>query len=90
MRSVRFSRVRVTDAHNGFRALSRKAAAAIRITHNRMAHASEILDQMRDQGLGYCEVPVTIRYTAETMAKGQSSWNSLKIVGQLVLGRIIR
>jgi len=85
-----FSRVRVTDAHNGFRALSRKAAAAIRITHNRMAHASEILDQMRDQGLGYCEVPVTIRYTAETMAKGQSSWNSLKIVGQLVLGRIIR
>jgi glycosyltransferase involved in cell wall biosynthesis len=85
-----FSRVQVTDAHNGFRALSRRAAQAIRITQNRMAHASEILDQIRQEGLSYCEVPVTIRYTAETMAKGQNSWNSLKIVGQLVLGRIIR
>jgi glycosyltransferase involved in cell wall biosynthesis len=85
-----FSRVRVTDAHNGFRALSRKAAAAIRITHDRMAHASEILDQVRHHGLSFCEVPVTIRYTGETMAKGQSSWNSLKIVGQLLLGRMVR
>jgi glycosyltransferase involved in cell wall biosynthesis len=85
-----FSRVRVTDAHNGFRALSRKAAAAIRITHDRMAHASEILDQVRQHRLSFCEVPVTIRYTGETMAKGQSSWNSLKIVGQLLLGRMVR
>jgi glycosyltransferase involved in cell wall biosynthesis len=85
-----FSRVRVTDAHNGFRALSRKAAQSIRITHNRMAHASEILDQVRQRGLSFCEVPVTVHYTDETMAKGQSSWNSLKIVGQLLLGRIIR
>jgi glycosyltransferase involved in cell wall biosynthesis len=85
-----FSRVTVTDTHNGFRALSREAAAAVRITQNRMAHASEILDQVRQNGLTYCEVPVTVHYTPETMAKGQNSWNSLKIVGQLVLGRFIR
>jgi len=85
-----FSRIRVSDAHNGFRALSRRAAETIRITQNRMAHASEILDQVRQHGLRYCEVPVTIRYTGETMAKGQSSWNSLKIVGQLLLGRVMR
>jgi glycosyltransferase involved in cell wall biosynthesis len=85
-----FSRVRVSDAHNGFRALSRAAAAAIRITQNRMAHASEILDQVRQHGLRYVEVPVTVRYAAETLAKGQSSWNAARIVGQLVLGRWIR
>jgi glycosyltransferase involved in cell wall biosynthesis len=85
-----FSRIDVTDTHNGFRALSRKAALTIRITQNRMAHASEILDQVRVHRLPFCEVPVTIHYNAETMAKGQSSWNSLKIVGQLVLGRLIR
>ena len=85
-----FSRIKVTDTHNGFRALSRAAAAQIRITQDRMAHASEILDQVRRHGLRYCEVPVTIRYTSETMAKGQSSWNSLKIVGQLLLGRVIK
>src|SRR5207249_3810490 len=55
-----FSRIKVTDTHNGFRALSRRAAERIRIRENRMAHASEVLDQLRDKELRYCEVPVTI------------------------------
>jgi len=85
-----FSGVRVTDTHNGFRALSRKAAQTIRIRQNRMAHASEILDEVQAHGLRYVEVPVTIRYTAESLAKGQSSWNALRIVGQLLMGRLVR
>lgn len=85
-----FSRIRVTDTHNGLRAFSRTAADRIHLTQNRMAHASELLDQIRQLGLRYIEVPVTIRYTDETLAKGQSSWNALKIVGQLLLGRIVR
>jgi glycosyltransferase involved in cell wall biosynthesis len=85
-----FSRIRVTDTHNGFRALSRHAAAAIRIRQNRMAHASEILDQIRALGLRYCEVPVTIRYSADTLAKGQSSWNAIRILLDLALGRLVR
>jgi glycosyltransferase involved in cell wall biosynthesis len=85
-----FSRVRVTDTHNGLRALSRPAAGRIRIRQDRMAHASEILDQIRAHGLRFCEVPVTVRYHRETLAKGQSSWNALRIVGQLVLARWIR
>ena len=84
------SRIRVTDVHNGFRAFSRTAAERIRITQNRMAHASEILDQIRMAGLRFKEVPVTIRYSAETTAKGQSSWNAVKIAVQLLLGRFVR
>jgi glycosyltransferase involved in cell wall biosynthesis len=84
------ARLRVTDTHNGFRALSGQAARRIRITHNRMAHASEILDQVRAHGLRYCEVPVRVRYTAATLAKGQTSWQALKIAAQLVLGRVLR
>jgi polyprenyl-phospho-N-acetylgalactosaminyl synthase len=84
------SRIRVTDVHNGFRAFSRDAAQRIRITQNRMAHASEILDQIRMAGLRFKEVPVTIRYSAETMAKGQSSWNAVRIAVQLLLGRFVR
>lgn len=85
-----FSGIRVTDTHNGFRALSRTAAEKIKLTQNRMAHASEILDQIQTRGLRHVEVPVTIRYSAETMAKGQSSWNAVKIVAQLLLGRFVR
>jgi glycosyltransferase involved in cell wall biosynthesis len=84
------SGLRVSDTHNGLRALSRHAASRIRITQNRMAHASEILDQIRSHHLRFVEVPVTIRYTAATLAKGQSSWNALRIVGQLLMGKMIR
>jgi glycosyltransferase involved in cell wall biosynthesis len=84
------SGVTVTDTHNGFRALSRKAAELIRLRQNRMAHASEIYDEIRAHGLKYVEVPVTIRYTEDTLAKGQSSWNALRIVGQLLMGRLVK
>lgn len=84
------SRICVTDAHNGLRALSRHAAQRIRIVQDRMAHASEILDRIQEQKLRFCEVPVTIRYFPESLRKGQSSWNALRIAGQLLLGRLIR
>jgi glycosyltransferase involved in cell wall biosynthesis len=84
------SGLRVTDTHNGFRAFSRRAAEQIRIRQDRMAHGSEILDEIQRCGLSYCEAPVTIRYTPETLQKGQSSWNALKIVAQLFLGRVVR
>ncbi|MDR3637801.1 MAG: glycosyltransferase family 2 protein [Isosphaeraceae bacterium] len=84
------SRIKVTDTHNGLRAFSRQAATRIRITENGMAHASEILDAISRLGLRFREVPVTIRYTAESLRKGQDSWNSVRIFGQLIMTRIIR
>jgi len=62
--------MRLTDSHNGLRALSRKGAAAIRLRQNRMAHASEILIEIAHSGLRFVEVPVTIDYTAYSLAKG--------------------
>ncbi len=84
------SRIAVTDTHNGFRAFSRSAAERIRITQDRMAHASEILDEIRAQGLRYVEVPVTVRYSAATLAKGQSSWNAVRVAWQFLIGKVIR
>jgi glycosyltransferase involved in cell wall biosynthesis len=84
------SRIGVTDTHNGLRVLSRKAAEKIRITMDRMEHASEILDEICRHQLRFCEHPVTVRYTAETMEKGQSSLNGLRIASKLLLARMIR
>ena len=67
------NRVKLTDAHNGLRAFSRRAAETIHITMDRMAHASELIDQIRLSGLPFREVPVEIRYTVYSLAKGQSS-----------------
>ena len=85
-----FSDVAVGDPHNGFRAFSRQVAQRIRMTQDRMAHASEIVEQLRPLALRWCEVPVTVRYTSDTLAKGQSSWNAFRIVGQLLAGRVIK
>src|SRR5215470_15190242 len=53
----------VTDAHNGLRAMTRRGASRIKLRQNRMAHASEILDQIASSSLKYVEVPVTIEYS---------------------------
>lgn len=85
-----FSRIKVTDTHNGLRAFSRAAARHISIHENRMAHASELLDQIKQSQMRYCEVPVRIQYSRHSLDKGQSSWAALKIACQFLLGRILR
>jgi glycosyltransferase involved in cell wall biosynthesis len=84
------NRARLTDAHNGLRAFSRKAAKQIQITLDRMAHASELIDLVVDSGLPYQEVPVQIRYTEHSLAKGQSSRGALRIAFHYLVGRILR
>lgn len=79
--------LQVTDTHNGLRGLNRKAAEKIKIQQNRMAHASEILHQISSHQLRYCEVPVTIRYTDYSLAKGQSLMNAVNILWDLLFGR---
>jgi glycosyltransferase involved in cell wall biosynthesis len=92
--AVRFSRLttglHITDTHNGFRALSREAARKIRIRQDRMAHASEILDQIATLSLRYVEVPVTITYTPYSIAKGQRIMNSVGILKDQFMGRLAK
>jgi glycosyltransferase involved in cell wall biosynthesis len=78
----------VSDAHNGLRAMTARGARSIRLYQNRMAHASEILDQIAASGLPYVEVPVTIDYTRYSMAKGQRASDALIILLDLFARRL--
>jgi glycosyltransferase involved in cell wall biosynthesis len=80
----------LTDSHNGLRALTRQGAAAIRLRQNRMAHASEILNEIARSGLRYVEVPVTIEYTAYSLAKGQRIGDSVTILLDLFAKELYR
>ncbi len=84
------SQIKLTDAHNGYRALSRRAAQRIDLQLDRMAHASEIIDQVRASGLPYCEVPVRIRYTDYSMKKGQKSSAALRVAFDYLVGKVLR
>ncbi|NUR81550.1 MAG: glycosyltransferase family 2 protein [Dermatophilaceae bacterium] len=80
---------RLTDAHNGLRVLDREVVARLDITQNRMAHASEIVSQIGSMRFGgervrYAEEPVHILYTDYSRAKGQSLWNAVNILAELI------
>lgn len=78
------SGVALTDTHNGFRALSRHAAEEMTITIDRMAHASQLIDLVAVKRLRAVERPVTITYTAETLAKSPSSLRAFGIVKDIL------
>ena len=84
------SGVLLSDAHNGLRAMNKNAWSKIRITENRMAHATEILFEIKKHHLRFYEVPVNIHYSTYSRKKGQSGWDSIKILFDLVLHKLFK
>ncbi len=80
----------LTDTHNGFRALSRRAAERISFRENGFAHATELLQQIRRYKLRHVETPCTIAYTEYSRQKGQSIFNSVNIVTDILISRLIK
>ncbi|WP_054953123.1 glycosyltransferase family 2 protein [Flaviflexus massiliensis] len=76
----------LTDAHNGLRVLRRDALERIHLKQNRMAHASEIINQLADTKLPWTEYSVTIDYTDYSRSKGQSLLNGVNIVTEMLFG----
>ena len=72
--------MQLTDSHCGFRAFRTTVAPKLRITQNRMAHASELLRRIKTSGLRVVEVPTTVRYTEHSMSKGQGGIQAIRIL----------
>lgn len=81
------SGVRLTDTHNGLRAMSRRAALQVDLQLDRMAHASEIIDQLARTRLPLIEMPVNVRYTPYSLDKGQHAGNAARIVWDYLVGK---
>jgi polyprenyl-phospho-N-acetylgalactosaminyl synthase len=77
-----FFRFSFSDAHNGFRVLSRVALDSIVITQDRMAHATEIPALALRRGLGVVEFPVSVRY----YTMGQKPSSAFRILVDLFFG----
>jgi polyprenyl-phospho-N-acetylgalactosaminyl synthase len=79
-------KLRLTDSHNGLRVFNRPTAEALHITHDGMAHASEIVTWLAHSGRRVVEAPVTVDYTEYSRSKGQSLINGVNILFDLSLG----
>jgi glycosyltransferase involved in cell wall biosynthesis len=84
----------LSDAHNGLRAFGPRAIGRMRLRQNRMAHATELTRRIgaasRDEPLRVVEIPVSVRYTQETLAKGQTAAGAIGILVDLFHGFLFR
>jgi len=86
-----FYGVWLSDAHNGFRCFSRKAAQAIEIKSDRMEHASEIVEQIKLKNLKYKEVPIIVLYNEETLKKGHGGLiQAIKVFFKMIFRKLFR
>jgi glycosyltransferase involved in cell wall biosynthesis len=82
--------LKLTDTHNGLRVFSRRAADRVQIKCDRMAHASEILEIIGQEKFNYREVPVTIKYTAYSLKKGQRLSGAFRIIRDLLISSWVK
>lgn len=82
--TIFLSSIKLTDTHNGYRVMNKKAAKNIDITMDGFEHASEIIDEISKKKIRYEEVPVFIDYTTYSKAKGQKISNSIKILFKII------
>jgi len=85
-----FTGLLLSDAHNGLRAMNRKAASCIHLKQNGMSHATEILSIIKQKKLRYKEIPVQIQYTEYSKKKGQSAWGGFRIFFDILLNKIVK
>jgi glycosyltransferase involved in cell wall biosynthesis len=85
-----FTGLWLSDAHNGLRAFSAAAARQIKLRENGYAHATEINAEIKRLKLHYVERPTHISYSSYATSKGQSLWNSLNILIDVLLRKVFR
>ena len=85
-----FTGLLLSDAHNGLRAMNKKAAHSINIIEPGMAHASEFLFQVKKMKLKFRELPVNIIYSEYSKKKGQSASNGFNIFIDLLLNKFFQ
>ena len=64
----------LSDTHNGFRAMSRRALERVHLQENGFAHATEIMQRVREAGMRYVEVPITISYSEVFATEGPEAF----------------
>lgn len=83
-----FNRLRVSDPHNGYRALHVSIIDKIHLSSDGMTYASELLDCIRRNRIPYKEVPVHIRYTEYSLGKGQKNSNAIRILFEMIYKKL--
>ena len=80
-----FAGMHLTDVHNGFRLFRGHVLDKLVITHDGMAHATEILALVKHHGFSYQEIPIHVTYHEY----GQGARGGFRIVKDLIFGKFL-
>jgi glycosyltransferase involved in cell wall biosynthesis len=79
----------VTDSQSGLKALNTKAMDSISYRSNNFAFCSEMLWHAKKAKLRIKEIPIQAIYSDYSLAKGQTNWDVVHIIRQMVKQRIM-
>lgn len=78
--------IKLSDVHCGFRALSRTALEKLKLTQDKMAHATEFVVLTKQLGLRHAEMPVEIVYKNF----GQGFGGGIKVLKELFIDKLLK
>jgi len=73
----------VTDSQSGYKVMSRRFAEKLNIDYNGFEFCIDIIKKAHMNQFKVAEIPVSVVYTKETMAKGQSFKQGVMMLGRL-------
>ena len=79
----KFSKINLTDSHNGLKAIKVSIIDKLNFKSNRFAFESEIIHLISKQNIPYKELPTNTLYTSYSKKKGQKLSNGLLILEDL-------
>lgn len=81
------SKVNLSDAHNGLKAIKKTALKKIDINIDQYGYESQIINEVSKKGITYKEMPTNTIYTEYSKNKGQKLNNGLIILEDLFKSR---
>jgi len=79
-----FNGIWMTDVSTGYRMYHADCIGRMDLVSDRFGYQNDVIDSLRTHHLRYIEIPVHIKYTEYSLAKGQSNLSALKILVNLV------
>jgi len=82
--------IKVTDSQSGFRAMTAEFAMKNPIEWNGFEFCIEMLKKAAQGEYSVGEIPITVKYTPDTLKKGQSIWMGFRMLARMLMGSVYK
>ncbi len=73
----------LSDSQSGLKAFTAEFARKSKLYHNGFEFCVEIIRNIKDHKVRFTEVPISVKYTADTLSKGQNLFIGFRMLGRI-------